>query len=168
MRRRQGSGSGKSARAQEADEPGRARAYAFRLLGYRQRSEKELKQRLRMKGFPPGVAEATVEKLKETGYIDDRSMAGSLRLMAEERKMLGLTGARQYIRRMGISQSDADEVLEGYDENAGAMKLAQKKMNSLSGYPPRVARQKLMGHLRRRGFSGSTARKIINEFIKED
>jgi len=125
-------------------------------------------QRLGMKGFPTTTAEAVTERLRESGYMDDRAMAGSLRRRAEEGKLLGFAGAKQYLRRMGISRQDTEEALEGYDETASASLLAEKKMNALAGFPTRIARQRLSGYLKRRGFSYETVRKTINAFIKED
>jgi regulatory protein len=145
----------------------RALSYAFKLLGYRQRSEQELRRRLLIKGFSKATAEEIARKLSESGYINDRATASALRLRAEEGKFLGLGGARQYLRRMGISRGDTDEALEGYDEMASAARLAEKKMNLLSGSPPAEARKKLSGYLGRRGFSYETVRKTIEAFIKE-
>ena len=145
----------------------RALSYAFKLLGYRQRSEQELRRRLLMKGFSKATAEEITRRLSESGYMDDRATASALRLKAEEGKFLGLGGARQYLRRMGISRGDADEALEGYDEMASATRLAEKKMNLIAGSPQAEARKKLSGYLRRRGFSYETVRKTIDAFIKE-
>jgi len=149
------------------DEFQQALSYSFKLLGYRQRSERELIRRLGMKGFGPETAGAVTDRLKASGYIDDRATAGSLRLRAEEGKFLGLSGARQYLRRMGISRVDTDEALEGYDEQASAARLAEKKMNQIKSSPPAEARKKLSGYLSRRGFSYETVRKTIDAFIKE-
>ncbi|MCK5088474.1 MAG: RecX family transcriptional regulator [Hyphomicrobiaceae bacterium] len=128
----------------------------------------ELGQRLRQKGFEAGVSDEIVEKLAESGYIDDRAMAGALRLSAENTKHLGLHGARQYLRRMGISRAHADEALEGYDETESANRLAARKMNALSSCTASVARQRLVGYLGRRGFSYDTIRKTIEAFIKKE
>jgi len=149
------------------DEKQQALSYAFKLLGYRQRSEQELTRRLVMKGFSKTVAEEITQRLRDSGYMDDLLMAGALRRRAEEGKCLGMGGARQYLRRMGISRCDTEEALNGYDEPASAARLAEKKMGLLEGSPPDIARKKLSGYLRRRGFSYETVRKTIDAFIKE-
>ena len=160
-------------RAPEGGKPGgdefqQALSYAFKLLSYRQRSEQELLRRLGMKGFGPEAAEAVMDKLRASGYIDDRATAGSLRLRAEEGKLLGLSGAKQYLMLMGISRVDTEEALEGYDEAASATRLAEKKMNALASFPPDTARQKLSGYLKRRGFSYETIRKTVEAFIDRE
>ena len=144
-----------------------ALSYAFKLLGYRQRSEQELRRRLLMKDFSKDTAEEVTRRLRESGYMDDRATASALRLKAEEGKFLGLVGARQYLRRMGISRTDTDVALDGYDEMASAARLAEKKLKLLEDAPVEDARKKLSGYLSRRGFSYETVRKTIDAFIKE-
>ncbi len=161
---------GKNARGEGVQQDGKKKAYLFalKLLGYRQRSEQELMRRLSMKGFGSEDIGHAIIKLKDYGYIDDKAMAGSLKLKAEERKRLGLRGARYYLKSMGISQENTDEALEGYDEVPGAHILAEKKMRTLGHCPARTARQKLSGYLKRRGFSSDTIKKAINEVLKEN
>lgn len=52
-----------------------AQQKAYRLLSLRPRSEKELKKKLREKGFSPPVVEEVLEKLRELKYLDDESFA---------------------------------------------------------------------------------------------
>ena len=151
----------------EQDEFKQALTCAYRLLGYRQRSIAEMTRRLKLKGFDEEVALKVVKKLTEVGYMDDKSMAGSLRLQAEDNKMLGLSGAKQYMWARGIKADDAEEALKGYDERAGARRLAEKKIQKLNGCTTAKARQRMMGYLKRRGFSYDTIKKTIDEFIKE-
>lgn len=150
------------------DEFQQALFYAFKLISYRQRSEHELILRLKMKGISPETSEAVTDRLRASGYINDRATAGSLRLRAEEGKFLGLSGARQYLRRMGITREDTDEALEGYDEQTSATRLAEKKMNMLANSPPATARQRLSGYLKRRGFSYETIRITVEAFIERE
>lgn len=147
----------------------KALAYAFKLLGYRQRSQRELGQRLALKGFAQPIADKVVNKLRESNYIDDAALAENLRIQAEETKHLGLMGARQYLRKRGIGSDEANEALEGYNENEGAASLVRKKYNkTLKNCPPQIARRRLIGYLSRRGFSYDTVRKTLEAFFKED
>lgn len=147
-------------------EEDRAFRYACLLLGYRGRSERELAGRLRKKGFGPEAARGAMERLRKYGYVDDRALAGVLRKTAEEVKLLGSAGARQYLRRMGIPRETAEEALEGYDELDSAVRLARRKSQSLRGLPEADWRRRLYGMLRRRGYSSGTIRKTLDT-IKE-
>jgi regulatory protein len=136
--------------------------HAYKILGYRGRSVKELKDRLKRKGFSADCAKAVIEHLQGMGYLDDAAFAWSLRKNAEDVKLLGSFGARRYLRQMGISRDVADEALLGYDELAPAKKLLQRKLRSLKDCPVPLQRKRLLGYLSRRGYSAETIRKITN------
>ncbi|MCC6345993.1 MAG: RecX family transcriptional regulator, partial [Nitrospirales bacterium] len=67
---------------------------ALRLLGYRDRSEKEMRDALAQKGFSGGVIGETLHLLKEKRFIDDERLAGMLRRDAMERKHFGRRAAK--------------------------------------------------------------------------
>ena len=136
--------------------------YAYKLLGYRERSIKELENRLKIKGFSAPCAKEVLVHLQDLGYLDDASFARSLRKKAEDVKLLGSFGARRYLMEMGISRKVADDVLSGYDELAPARKLLQRKMLSMEEYPEPVQIKRLLGYLKRRGYAAETIRNILN------
>ncbi len=139
----------------------RALAYALKLLGYRLRSERELRQRLSRKGFTRTEEDEAIAKLLGLGYIDDAATARALRDQAERVKLLGRSGARMFMRMRGIGKEDAEEALEGYDEEATALKLLERKKRALAGLPRHVARRRLAGYLGRRGFSGEALVRML-------
>ena len=141
-----------------ADNRGKALAYALKLLGYRQRSERELSQRLDRKGFTRAEAMEAVDRLKEAGYIDDAATARMLKDHAEGVKCLGRRGAKSFMRGRGIGSLDADEAL---DEESAARRLLARKLRALEGQPRQVARRRLAGYLSRRGFSSEVTRKLL-------
>ncbi len=49
---------------------------AYYLLRYRDRSEREMRERLARKGYSEPVVDATVLQLKEAGFLDDLRLAG--------------------------------------------------------------------------------------------
>jgi len=142
--------------------------YAYKLLGYRQRSIKELGDRLKRKGFSSSCIRDTLEPLKSLGYLDDHALARSLRYKASETKLLGTTGAKQYLVRMGIPRNEAEDVLFDYDELSSAKRLLEKKMGNLENNPKPVMRRRLVGYLRRRGYSTDTIRKSLRTMMEEE
>ncbi len=154
------------------EERDRALAYAYRLLSYRQRSERELAMRLGKKGFGGETVKETVKRLRDSGYLDDGAFALTLRRRAEEEKLLGSAGAKGYLRRMGIPEDAAEEALAGYDEVVPARKLVRKKLGSMRGVPEAVASRRLAGCLKRRGYSTGTVMKSLRnktaEIIEEE
>ncbi len=151
-----------------SEEAGKALKYALKLLSYRGRSESELLKRLRMKGFGPAAVESAMGRLKEGGYVDDGSLARSLKRRAEEVKLLGMSGARMYLREMGIPKDIAEEALKDYNELASAMRLVESRRRASAGIPPEVVRRRLNGQLRRRGFSSGTVRKALESLGRKE
>jgi regulatory protein len=139
----------------------RAIQHAYKLLSYRQRSVKELAERLQRKGFSTTVVREAIEHLKSNRYLDDSVLALSLRRNAEEVKLLGAVGARQYLMQKGIPRETAEEVLADYDELATARRLINRKLKIVKDCPETVLRRKLSGFLKRRGYSTDTIRKSL-------
>jgi regulatory protein len=133
-----------------SEEGRKALRYAYRLLSYRGRSELELAGRLQRKGFGPASVHEALGRLKEGGYLDDGALATSLRRKAEEVRMLGASGARLYMRQMGIPR-----------------RLIQRKMPAMGGRPEAVVRRRLAGLMRRRGYSAETVRRSLKFHSKE-
>jgi regulatory protein len=154
------------------DSQNKAKKYAVKLLGYRGRSEKELKERLLKKGISKTVASSTVQDLKRLGLIDDRSLAESLKREAFSRKFLSQQGAVRFLHHRGIPHKiiiqvlDDDEIIDIYN----ARKLIRKKIKNLRNYSPLHVKKKLYGLLARRGYSSDTIHKVLKEntFQEED
>lgn len=142
--------------------------FSFKLLGYRQRSVQELAGRLKLKGFAGDVAEAALAKLSGMGYLNDEALAKHLRLRAEDGKMLGRSGAKAFLGRLGIPRQLTEEALVEYDESAGAESLVRKKLGSMRGLPDETVKRRILSALRRRGFSGETIRSAMRKIEKED
>lgn len=58
-----------------SDEIQKIKDHAFNLLSYRDRSCKELKDRLLEKGFEENNVDSVIERLEELGYINDKDFA---------------------------------------------------------------------------------------------
>jgi regulatory protein len=144
--------------------------YALSLLGYRDRSEREIIDKLGRKGFPEKIAKETAAYLKERGFIDDRKFADILKRDAIERKLLGKRGVEYYLAKKGIPSEIAEDV-SGSDEDYldVARKAIAKKLRTMKDGDEKIIKRKLFGMLSRKGFSYDTiygAIKTLN--LKED
>lgn len=134
----------------------KARNYAFLLLKFRLRSEKELAERLKRKKFEPRVISETLAFLKEKRFLDDRLFA---KTWIEWRiaKPLGVIRLRQELRAKGIDKEIIDETLEevkkNYSEESVVSGLAKERFKKLKGVERNKAKQRILGYLLRRGFS---------------
>lgn len=148
--------------------------YSFKLLGYRDRSRKEIHDKLVQKGISEKVASGAVAYLEERGYIDDRKLAELLKKDAIERRHLGRKGVRGYLVKRGIEAEVVDSVSgtgsggeDDYFESA--QRLVEKKLRHMQGLDAREARKKLWGMLGRRGFSPEHIRKVLKSLdLKEE
>lgn len=142
--------------------------YALLLLGYRGRSEKEFRRRLKLKGFGPETVDETVSYLLERGYVDDTALADALKWEASSSKLLGKFGAKAFLIERGIPPKAADGVLGDYDELEPAWKLAEKKLRTMEGLKYDKIKHRLTGLMRRRGYSFDTIKLTLKGIRKED
>jgi regulatory protein len=145
----------------------KARQYAFKLLSYRGRSEKELEERLRKKGFTKTVSSSTIENLKQTGLIDDKALAETLKREALTTKLLSQSGAKRFMLIRGIPRDIVDSIFNN-DKNKdfeNASKLVDKKLRVLKKYSSETARRRLYNFLFRRGYSTETIISVLKKKI---
>jgi len=155
----------------ETDADVRVRHAALNLLSYRARTRRELKTKLRQKGFGAERIAACLDRLERHGLLDDAAVAaafvrdrllhrprGKAQLISELRaKGLDTDTAAETIDQVFEAQgaSDADlamETAEGWVRRQGAELIA-----ALAGEPgPQrdKAKRRLHGYLSRRGFRG--------------
>lgn len=145
----------------------RATNNAYALLRARPRSEAELRQRLKMKGYKEPLVDAVVEDLRRLGYVDDPKFA---KFWIESRMHLNPAGdivLRNELKAKGVSDPVIDAALavkaEAYDEYEIAKSMAIERFDRLKKLDRRKAPKRLYDFLLRRGFAYETVRKIIEE-----
>ena len=147
----------------------RAYNYAVSLLARRDHSEKELMEKLSRKGYTEG-AEVAVEKLRNSGYVNDERFA---RLYVRELRSLKKYGKRrieQELYRKGIDRDIISEVLDetDFDENE-LVALIERKYSRYLGDEKGI--QKTINSLVRMGYGYGEIRdalKTINENTEFD
>lgn len=144
----------------------KARNYAFLLLKFRPRSEKEVYARLKKKKFNPEIIQKTLAFLKDEGFIDDKYFA---RAWVESRikRPLGLRRLKQELRVMGVDKeivdSQIDEIKKNYSEGDIVAKIAQERLNRIKGIDPQKTRRRIYTYLLRRGFSPEVVIDVISQ-----
>jgi regulatory protein len=140
---------------------------AVRYLGYRPRSESEIRERLSRRGFDAETVEAVAGKLIEQGLIDDSSFA---RFWKENREAFSprskyLT-ARE-LKKKGVADEVIDDAVSGIDDSESAYQTASVRAARMTFTDYSEFRNRLGGHLRRRGFSWEIIKKIIEKIWQE-
>jgi len=95
---------------------------AYRALRVRDRSERELDERLAARGVPEVVREEALATLRRTGLVDDRRFA-ERRASALASRGAGNSLIRHELASAGISDDLADEALGAPDPRRGILDL---------------------------------------------
>jgi regulatory protein len=151
----------------KADKFHRCLNTATRYLGYRPRSESELRERLVRRLFDSDSVEAVIAKLKKQGLINDRDFA---QFWKENRQSFSprsqrLTGLE--LRRKGIAEELISDVTATIDDDDCAYQAALRKARSLPRADYQAFRRRLGDFLRRRGFSYEAINQIVERVWQE-
>lgn len=153
----------------------RERAYPFAmekavaLLAMRSRTERELREALRLAAYPEAVIDRVMERLGEAGYTDDADFAKGW-ATSRAAKGMGERRIRMELRQKGVPQETIEETLTDLDEDDlfdGAMKAARKAARGKDLASP-SDRQKISAALLRRGYSYATARRALQMLAEEE
>ena len=152
----------------DADAARRAFDVALAYLGYRARTEAEMRRKLADKGFSEAVAEATVARLRDFEYLDDAAYAREYARTRFQTKGYGPQRLQADLRRRGLPaeviEAALAEIIEADDVLAAARRHAAARRRRLAAEPdPRKRRKKLADALLRRGFSYETVRQVLDE-----
>lgn len=161
------------ARILEADQVFIAKAKALHYLGYRARTEHEVRQKLRRSGFGEEVVERVVERLHSLEYLDDDAYARDYVRARFSNKGYGPRRIRSELVRRGVGRRLIDtaleEVFRSADTHAAAREQAEKRWPRLAGEAdPYKRRKKLSSFLLRRGFSYDTIARVVEELEQEE
>jgi regulatory protein len=131
-------------------------------------TEAEMRDKLLVRGFDEGEAEAEVERLKQVGLIDDQAIAERLLTSLRERKGLADGSIASALRVRRIPQDVIDTVLADPDEEANLDRLealARERARRLGSLEPAVAERRLMAYLMRKGYSGGSVRDAVRRAL---
>jgi regulatory protein len=150
-------------RARVAGERPVAMGRALNLLGYRARSEAEIRDRLGRYGYAGETVEAVVGRLGELGYLDDAEFA---RLKAREKaRRYGPRRVSLELRKSGVGEKLAQEVVE--EEFAERSEVGEARSAAARRYNGRgsdAEARRVYGFLVRRGYSAEVCAQVAREY----
>jgi regulatory protein len=151
------------------NEDSRERAYqqAMLFLGYRARSEREIRQNLKKHEYAEGVIEDTLERLRKAGLANDNEFA---RAWVENRNTFRPRSKKALaieLRQKGLDDEAIQASLSTVDEDALAYETGLKRATRLKGLERSEFRKKLSEFLVRRGFSYSVAASAVSRVWRE-
>src|SRR5918994_2677772 len=136
---------------------------ALHFLGYRARSRREVRDRLRRYGYGQETVEGVVGRLVELGYLDDEEFARTA--AREKARRYGPRRVSADLRRSGVdaelAQNVVDEEFAGRSELEEARSAAARRYNR--GGSDAEARR-VYGFLVRRGYSSDVCAEVAREY----
>jgi regulatory protein len=145
----------------------KAESYAYRLLNYRPRTELEIRDKLKKRGFAEDIIDCLVLKLKEKSLVDDYNFARMWVKSRIQGNNHGFFRIRQELLEKGIDKDTIEDVVQllnkDFNEYDTAKQLIESRLKSVCGLDKDKAQRRLYSYLKRRGFSDSVIYKVINE-----
>ncbi|MBN1633689.1 MAG: RecX family transcriptional regulator [Ignavibacteria bacterium] len=150
------------------DEYNYGKKVAYDFLYYRQRSEKELRTKLKQKNISGVNLEKIIEFFISHKFLNDEEFARSF--VADEllKKPSGKRMIYHKLLRKGISKEIIEQVLVSsyLDESLSAELLLKKYSVKIKDKPLPVKKQKAYNYLISRGFEFETTKEVVNRFFK--
>lgn len=157
-------------RLRNADEPDRAVFTALNLLAHRGRSERELRQRLRQKGYTPEAIDEAIRRVIDWGYLNDERFAASWVEQRQSSRPRSRRALEHELREKGVDREIIETTMEEaeIDEVADARRLAADKWRKERALEPDKRRQRTAAFLARRGYGWDVAKQVLDELGAED
>ena len=131
----------------------KAKLRAMRLLERMDRTEAQLRRKLREDAYPEDVIDAAIQYVASFGYIGDAGYAR--RFVQSRQQSKSKREIREALMQRGVSKELIDQALEeGYedtDESAAICRLLRKRHFDAETATD-VEKKKMMGYLIRKGF----------------
>jgi regulatory protein len=144
--------------------------YALKALGRSMRTEAELRRLMRQRAEPgesgQSIINTVIARLKEHGYLDDKSYAETFTRLRQENEKLGSRTVRQKLAQKGVPAPIASEAIEtryaATDEEALAREHIERKRLTKPTNEKETAR--ILRRLIAAGFSTRAINKILRQW----
>ncbi|MCK4576235.1 RecX family transcriptional regulator [candidate division WOR-3 bacterium] len=147
-----------------------AKQKVLRLFNRRIYSEKEIREKLKKKGYEDETIRIVVQDLKEISFINDYSFT---KAFVSDRLRLNPKGSFQIsyeLKQKGINQTiinkvfDEEKVIEGDSDRA--FEIARKRLETLKSIgDKKTKKRRLYNFLLRRGFSYEVIKGVLDELL---
>lgn len=140
----------------------RAKLRALHLLNDMDRTETQLRTKLKQGFYTEDIIEQTIEYVKSFGYIGDASYAR--RYIQSRQKNKSKKEIYVELCKKGVTKEEIDSAMEECYENQGeeeAIRTLLRKKKYNPEQASEVETQKIYGYLARKGFSYDQIRQVI-------
>jgi regulatory protein len=144
---------------------------ALRYLGYRSRSEAEIRRYLSRRGYGPSAADSVTKKLRSLTYLNDETFARSWALARAQDHGYGPRRIEQELRSKGLDEplirAVLRETFDQVDEGERARRLLTKHFKGGDLSEPKTMRR-AAAFLQRRGYSSKVVFNLLRYSIEDD
>lgn len=142
----------------------KAKRKAISLLKYMNRTEQELRQKLKLQLYPIEVIDKTIEYVYSYHYLDDNRYIESF--IACNQTLHSQHWIEMKLMQKGILKEQIrDFFTDAYSEEEALRKAIRKKLKGKL-LENREEKQKILAYLFRQGFSVRSAKLILSEYEK--
>lgn len=138
------------------------REYALKLITIKDRTKKEIYEKLRQKGYDENAVIEEIAFLEEYGYINDFNYAKKFISDSVNIKKWGSRRIYSELTRKGIEREIIDSLLNFDNEEEVLMAEFQKRFKN-SDLSNIKERRRIFGFFMRRGFKSSSIQYVLNK-----
>ncbi|MFC2068265.1 regulatory protein RecX [Chloroflexota bacterium] len=141
---------------------------AVHYLSYRPRSESEIKDRLRQRGFNRDSIELVMVKLKEQRLVDDLAFAQFWKDNRESFSPRSQRLTQLELKQKGVAEDIIGQITKTIDDDKNAYQTASAKTRNIHLTNYHSFRRQLGEYLNRRGFSYSVINHTLDRIWQEN
>lgn len=155
----------------KVEEQKKANNYALTLLSKSFKTEKQIKDKMKTKGFEEDYINSAISMMKNYGYIDDSKYATSYVTDTVSFTKMGKNKIKNKLYEKGVDKDiineTLNELIDDEQQFEAALALGSKKYPTIRETDKRKKNQKLTSYLQYRGFSFDIIKKVLNELNSE-
>lgn len=134
--------------------------YSLRLLAIKDRSELDIRQRLKQKGYNDKIVDIVIERLNIYGYLNEERLLGKLLRVALNERHYGRHSLKAFLISKGIRKELVSKLeIPEDDYIKSAHQFIKKKENNIKGH---VDKRKIAQMLMRKGHDIETIKRVLN------
>lgn len=145
-----------------------AKDRALKFLSYRDRSEKEIKTKLKDIGYEDDIIDWVIAELKRLKFIDDERFAQSYAQTQMITRPMGEYYLRRELKKKGLNaeliEQTVEKVYDERDQFSVALELAQQRKKRYRNIEEIKAKKRISDFLLRRGFSWDVVSHVLEQW----
>lgn len=150
------------------EEKKKAKDRALNFLSYRDRSEKEVRTKLKDVGYDENIINWVIVELKRLRFLDDKRFAQSYAQTQMITRPMGEYFLRRELKHKGLDteliEHTVEKVYEEKDQFSVAMELAQQRKKRYRNIDDLKAKKRVSDFLLRRGFGWDVVSEVIERW----